>query len=114
MPLTYDDEPGSWGRHSEGWPETPYTMGKWLLCTKAAIVPYGSFVVMQPNYGKDRSDSDSWTERERKDHIGAIIRVETQAMLDNLEDVYKGMFIGCGHLLREFEPAINTKLKEMA
>lgn len=114
MPLTYDDEPGSWGRHSEGWPETTYTMGKWLLCTKAAIVPYGSFVVMQPNYGKDRSPGDTRFDRERKDAIGAVIRCETEALRDKLDQVYYEMFIKCGHLLRESEPEINTKLREYA
>lgn len=111
MPLTYDDEPGSWGRRSEGWPETPYTMGKWLLCTKAAVVPYGSYVVIQPNYGADRQQYESQTERSRKDAIGAVIRCETEALRDKLDAAYKGLFVECGHLLRELEP---TMAKELA
>jgi len=84
MPLQYDDEPGSWGRASEGWPETPYTIGKWLLCTKAEVVPYGSYVLM--NF-KD----------------GGTIRVETEALKRKLETAYKGMFVDCRGLLLAYE-----------
>ncbi|MGL5078944.1 MAG: hypothetical protein ACRDBG_24360, partial [Waterburya sp.] len=40
------DEPGSWGRLSEGWPSTPYSDLKWVLCTQLNIVPYGQYVVV--------------------------------------------------------------------
>lgn len=90
MPCTYDDIPGSWGTQSQGWPETPYTIGKWLLCTKAGIVPYGSYVKMTPNYPSD---------------AGAFLRIETEAMKAKLESVYDEMFVRCRHLLvKEFAP----------
>lgn len=63
------DEPGSWGRLSEGWPETPHTPGKFLLCTKAEVVPYGSYVVIQPNYPSDKD---------------AVIRLESEALKNKL------------------------------
>jgi len=84
MPLAQNDIEGSWGKLSIGWPETPYTIEKWLLCTKAEVVPYGSYVAMQPNYPS---------------HDGAVIRVETQELLQKLERAYKGMFVECAHLL---------------
>ena len=80
MPLQYDDVPGSWGTMSQGWPETPYSMGKWLLCTKAHVVPYGSYV-----------------------KVGDVIRVETPKLLAALEEAYKGMFIDCRGLLLKDE-----------
>lgn len=49
MPLIYDDEPGSWGRQSEGWP-TLYCADEnevrraYIACTKGNVVPYGSYV----------------------------------------------------------------------
>ena len=90
MPLTYDDGDGSWGPLSRGWPETPYTIGKWLLCTKAGVVPYGSYVKIAPNYPSDE---------------GAYLRIETEAMKARLEQVYDEMFVRCRHLLvKEFEP----------
>ena len=90
MPCTYDDIPGSWGTQSEGWPETPYTIGKWLLCTKAKVVPYGSYVKMTPNYPSDE---------------GAVIRVENEEAKAWLEHVYDEMFVRCRHLLAaEFAP----------
>jgi len=88
MPCVYDDVPGSWGEQSKGWPSTPYTMGKWLLCTKANVVPYGSYVVIQPHYPKND---------------GAYIRVETSEMLAKLEAVYKGMFLDCRKMLLDEE-----------
>ncbi len=97
MPLEYDDIPGSWGTQSEGWPSTPYTMGKWLLCTKAAIVPYGSFVVAGSKgpYPYDYSE--------------AVIRCETVALRDRLEEVYNEMFVRCRDLLLAEEFATEIK-----
>lgn len=91
MPCVYDDEPGSWGRQSEGWPEMPYTMGKWLLCTKAQVVPYGSYVLIEPNYPSKE---------------GAVLRIETEALKAKLEAAYQGMFVDCRRLLlaEEFAP----------
>lgn len=65
---------------SAGWPETPHTMGKWLLCTKAQVVPYGSYVA-----------------------VGNVIRIETPELMRKLEEAYKGMFVDCRHLLLEQE-----------
>lgn len=51
MPLVYDDEPGSWGRLSKGWPQ--YTTRveaeyheAWRFCVKEKAIPYGSYVDM--------------------------------------------------------------------
>lgn len=74
------DEPGSWGRLSEGWPETPYTPGKLLLCTKCEIVPYGQYVVITPNYPSNRD---------------AVIRVADEVLKARLEKVYNDMFVEC-------------------
>lgn len=76
MPLLYDDIPGSWGKQSESWPEVNYTMGKWLLCTKALVVPYGSYV-----------------------KVGDKIRIETKELAIKLEETYIGMFVECRRLL---------------
>lgn len=78
MPLTYDDEPGSWGRHSVGWPETPYSVSKWLLCSRAMVVPYGSYV-----------------------RVDDVIRIETQALKEHLEKAHQGLFGDCRALLIE-------------
>lgn len=86
MPLIYDDIPGSWGPASEGWPETPYTIGKWLLCTKAHLVPYGSYVAVSPNYPS---------------YEDAMIRIENEHLKQKLEEAYDGMFVKCRHLLKE-------------
>lgn len=83
MPLEYDDIPGSWGVQSEGWPSTPCTIGKWLLCTKAGVVPYGSYV---------RVDDD--------------LRVETKELLERLNKAYDEIFIKCRHLLID-DPALS-------
>lgn len=72
------DEGGSWGRLSEGWTSTPYTIGKWLLCTKAQVIPYGSYV-----------------------SVDGVIRVQNQKMLNTLEEVHRGMFVDCLHLLED-------------
>lgn len=89
MPLQYDDVPGSWGTHSTGWPETPYSIGKWLLCTKALVIPYGSYVVVGAKGPHPYDYSD------------AVIRVETEAFKKKLEDAHRGMFVECKHLLKE-------------
>lgn len=83
------DEDGSWGRLSEGWPETPYTPGKFLLCTKAAIVPYGKYVVVgaKGNHPYDYSE--------------AVIRCATKALRDRLEEVYHNMFVECHRYIVE-------------
>lgn len=92
MPLAYDDVPGSWGPQSEGWPETPYTPAKMLLCTKAEIVPYGSYVVVgnEYTYPHKRQPDGSWY-----DYSNAVIRVETEALKQRLEKVYNDMFGEC-------------------
>lgn len=51
MPLQYDDEPGSWGRMSEGWPQIQFSSTRlhdeaWRYCVKDNAVPYGSYVSM--------------------------------------------------------------------
>ncbi len=49
MPLAYDDEPGSWGRQSEGWPETSDRVhDKQVFLAKLTTppVPLGSYVCM--------------------------------------------------------------------
>jgi hypothetical protein len=86
MPLAYDDIPGSWGQMSEGWPETPYTPAKWLLCTKADIVPYGSYVVVGAKQRPFRfADPEA---RGGYDYSEAVIRVETEALKAS---VWKGL-----------------------
>lgn len=80
MPLAYDDVPGSWGRMSEGWPqwdapnEQQYHIAH-LLCGRGGIVPYGSYVCMQPGYPRS--------------FAGAHIRCETQAQCDKLAEVMR-------------------------
>lgn len=83
------DEPGSWGRLSEGWPDTPYTIGKWLLCTKANVVPYGQYVVVGAKgpYPYDYSE--------------AVIRCATVELRDRLATAYDEMFVKCRHLLKD-------------
>lgn len=89
MTLKYDDVPGSWGTQSQGWPETPFSIGKWLLCTQARVVPHGSYVRIDKGW---------------RDAPESVIRVETPALLKKLEDAYHGMFVRCRHLLKgEFE-----------
>ena len=96
MPLEYDDEPGSWGRLSEGWPETPHTAGKWLLCTKTEIVPYGSYVVV----GVRRVDPDPGRptymrmpdERPYYDYSDAVIRIENEELKAKLEKAHHSIF----------------------
>jgi hypothetical protein len=76
------DEPGSWGRLSEGWPSTPYTIGKMLLCTKAEVVPYGQYVVIH-------------ADNKYPSYDGAVIRVANEALKAKLEKAYEGMFVEC-------------------
>lgn len=97
MPCVYDDEAGSWDHQSKGWPETPYTTGKWLLCTKAEIVPYGSYVAV----GAKSLGAGTY------DYSKANIRVETEALKQKLERAYHGLFIECAHLL------LSEEFKEM-
>lgn len=97
MPLAYDDEPGSWGRMSEGWPETPYTPGKLLLCTKAGIVPYGSYVVVGSKLNERRHQWDTTTPR--YDYSEAVIRVETEALKQRLEEIHHEMFEVCHRMM---------------
>lgn len=88
------DEPGSWGRASEGWPSTPYTAGKLLLCTKANIVPYGSYVVV----GVERVEHPEahwWEPSYHYDYSKAVIRCETQEQVDRLERVHREIFVTC-------------------
>ncbi len=98
MPLVYDDVPGSWGTMSEGWPSTPYTMGKLLLCTKASVVPYGSYVVVGNT--KKLTEAGNYM---GYDYSKAVIRVENQSLLDKLEAAYRGMFVECRDLLIKCE-----------
>lgn len=88
------DEPGSWGRMSEGWPETPYTPAKFLLCTKTGIVPYGQYVVV----GVERVDhrGGGWWDRSyHYDYTNAVIRVADERLLAKLEEIHHQMFIEC-------------------
>lgn len=69
MPLEYDDEPGSWGRMSEGWPSTSErAMDKYVFLNKLTHppVPYGSYVI-----------------------VGKTLRVENKRLLNNLERTFK-------------------------
>lgn len=84
------DEPGSWGRLSEGWPETPYTIGKMLLCSKAGVVPYGQYVVMGGVYVSGVG----------YDYSNGVIRCASVELRDKLEAAYNGMFVECAHLIK--------------
>lgn len=51
MPLTYDDEPGSWGRASTCWPAVQLcgedaAKRAFIACSKGALIPYGSYVMV--------------------------------------------------------------------
>lgn len=91
------DEPGSWGRLSEGWPETPYNTAKWLLCTKANVVPYGQYVVCGAKQRPFCHYDDS--ARGGYDYSEAVIRVATPELLAKLEKAYEGMFVECREIL---------------
>lgn len=88
MPLEYDNVDGSWGSQSEGWPSTPYTAGKLLLCTKAHVVPYGSYVVVgaKPIHGPGEAFAGY-------DYRNAVIRCETIELRNKLEQVHQDIFI---------------------
>lgn len=85
------DEPGSWGRLSEGWAEADYTPAKWLLCTKAHVVPYGQYVVV----GAEQVVIAGYT---KYDYSKAKIRCASKALRDRLDEAYREMFVEC----REF------------
>lgn len=94
------DEPGSWGRLSEGWPSTPYNTAKWLLCTQAEVVPYGQYVVVgakqKPFRQYDRHATGGY------DYSEAVIRVATEELKAKLEKAYDGLFIRNGESLLAF------------
>jgi len=77
------DEPGSWGRLSEGWPETPYTKAKWLACTQDNIVPYGQYVVVGTRRNERLHNYDTTTPL--YDYSQAVIRVATPELRTALE-----------------------------
>lgn len=85
------DEPGSWGRLSDGWPSVAYTPAKFLLCSKAHIVPYGQYVVV----GARDSDNSGY------DYSHARIRIATKELAEKLEFVYLEMFEKCRHYIVE-------------
>lgn len=95
------DESGSWGRLSEGWPETPYTPAKWLLCTKAEIVPYGQYVVV----GAKHTPQAWWDYSPRPDgnydYSEAVIRVASEDLKARLEKVYDEMFVICRRFIEQ-------------
>lgn len=65
------DEPGSWGRLSEGWPETAeHVQAKYALCGRGRYIPYGSYVLV-----------GSSTDR-------PVLRIATQAQLDDLNATF--------------------------
>ena len=77
-------EDGSWGAMSDGWPDVAYTPAKFLLCSKAEIVPYGQYVVVG---GKHTSAGYDYSE--------ARIRCATQELCDKLDRVHNEMFVIC-------------------
>lgn len=99
------DEPGSWGRLSEGWPETPYNTAKWLLCTKAHVVPYGQYVVVG---SKPRTDPKPHVQPGGYDYSEAVIRVASVELLEKLEKAYRGMFVECAEILLQFMEGKST------
>ena len=68
MPLTHDDIPGSWASYSVGWPtihckDKEAARRAYVACTKEAVVPYGSFVLV----GNDlRVESHSYLSKLQK------------------------------------------------
>ena len=72
------DTPGSWGRASEGWPSTPFTMEKWKYCVQGAV-PYGEYVAIDVGSrvmrGIDPIPSS------------AVIRCSTQEQVDKLDSL---------------------------
>lgn len=66
------DEPGSWGRLSEGWPSTgDHAEAKFALCGRGRYLPYGSYVLVDSNTPQPR------------------LRVASQAQLNDLNDTFK-------------------------
>ena len=90
------DEPGSWGRLSEGWPSTPYTPAKFLLCTKANMVPYGQYVVVgaEYTYPKKRQPDGTWY-----DYSRAVIRCASRELCDRLDEAHSEIFVKCRALI---------------
>lgn len=89
------DEDGSWGRMSEGWPETPYTPGKMLLCTKAHVVPYGQYVVVGTVQREVSRGLGEWNRYSYYDYSNAKIRVASEELKNKLEVAYNEMFVVC-------------------
>lgn len=49
MPLSYDDNPGSWGTYSVSWPKIIFNTERevdraFVACSREDVVPYGSYV----------------------------------------------------------------------
>lgn len=94
MPLVYDEEPGSWGRLSNGWPSFTLTAAMIEAKDRAgdaghypataivtplmnkAKVPYGSYVVMGNGFAYKHPDAPVWARHERTYH-DVEVRVET-------------------------------------
>ena len=82
MPLKYDDIPGSWGTYSTEWPKLVFATSDeasraFIACTKAHVVPYGSYVL----------NDDTRYPRQWKDGKPTIeLRVETIPLRDKLEE----------------------------
>lgn len=73
--ATYD-EPGSWGRLSEGWPETSeYAYEKYVFCNMTGVVPYGSYVFVNIDY--------------RRTQYAGVLRVVDNALLARLNEKFK-------------------------
>lgn len=65
------NEPGSWGRLSEGWPETGlHAEAKFALCGRGKYLPYGSYVLARDAEGRP------------------VLRVATQSQLDDLNATF--------------------------
>jgi hypothetical protein len=67
------DEPGSWERLSEGWPEVPYTKIRWMFCLNNKDFPYGTYVVVGNEYTYPIKQND----QSYYDYSKAVIRVST-------------------------------------
>jgi hypothetical protein len=82
MPLQYDDVPGSWGTGSREWPALVFPTSDlarraYIACTKANVVPYGSYVLMDDtNYPRQWKNGKATTE----------LRIETIPLRDKLEE----------------------------
>lgn len=69
------DEPGSWGRLSEGWPSTDqYVEAKYALCGRGRFLPYGSYVLFGEARGKK------------------VLRVATEEQLKDLNDSFEVLY----------------------